>query len=59
MLVDSYGLLALCLDRRSAAAELGLQAGSGVTLVPEGAGSNVEPTAGVETPVELSRRGDQ
>jgi hypothetical protein len=70
MLVDSYGLLALCLDRRSAAAELGLQAGSGVTLVPEGAGSStgaggstgvgsVEPTPGVETPVELSRRGDQ
>ena len=71
MLVDSYGLLALCLDRRSAAAELGLQAGSGVTLVPEGAssktgaggntggGGNVEPTAGVETPVELFRRGDQ
>lgn len=59
MLVDSYGLLALCLDRRSAAAELGLQAGSGVTLVPEGAGSSVKPTSGVETPVELSRRGDQ
>jgi S-adenosylmethionine hydrolase len=62
MLVDSYGLLALCLDRRSAADELGLQAGSGVTLVPEGAGGSkgaVDSTSGVETPVELSRRGDQ
>jgi S-adenosylmethionine hydrolase len=71
VLVDSYGLLALCLDRRSAAAELGLQAGSGVTLVPEGAGGSAdaggsagalgrgEPISGVETPVELSRRGDQ
>ena len=37
LLVDSYGLLALALDRESAAAALGLHAGSGVTLVPEGA----------------------
>ena len=36
LLVDSYGLLALALDRESAAAALGLRAGSGVTLVPEG-----------------------
>jgi hypothetical protein len=34
LLVDSYGLLALALDRRSAAAELGLRAGAAVTLVP-------------------------
>jgi len=34
LLVDSYGLLALALDRRSAAAELGLRTGSPVTLVP-------------------------
>ena len=34
VLVDSYGLLALALDRRSAAAELGLRAGAPVTLVP-------------------------
>jgi S-adenosyl-L-methionine hydrolase (adenosine-forming) len=59
MLVDSYGLLALCLDRASAADELGLRAGSGVTLVPEGAGGLVEDPPGAETPVELSRRGDQ
>jgi hypothetical protein len=37
LLVDSYGLLSLALDRRSAAAEHGLQAGSPVTLVPPGA----------------------
>ena len=36
LLVDSYGLLALALDRRSAAAELGLRAGAAVTLVPPG-----------------------
>ena len=37
LLVDSYGLLALALDRRSAAAEYGLHAGSTVVLVPPGA----------------------
>jgi S-adenosylmethionine hydrolase len=36
LLVDSYGLLSLALDRDSAAAALGLHAGSAVTLVPEG-----------------------
>ena len=34
VIVDSYGLLALALDRRSAAAELGHRAGAAVTLVP-------------------------
>jgi S-adenosylmethionine hydrolase len=34
LLVDSYGLLALALDRHSAAAELGLRPGAPVTLVP-------------------------
>ena len=38
LLVDSYGLLALALDRRSAASEYGLHAGAAVTLVPPGAG---------------------
>ena len=37
LLVDSYGMLALALDRRSAAAEFGLRAGDAVTLVPPGA----------------------
>ena len=42
LLVDSYGLLALALDRESAAAALGLRAGSGVTLVPEGRATSRE-----------------
>jgi S-adenosylmethionine hydrolase len=37
VLVDSYGMVSLALDRRSAAAELGLHASSAVTLVPPGA----------------------
>lgn len=37
LLVDSYGLLSLALDRRSAAAEYGLAPGGAVTLVPPGA----------------------
>ena len=46
LLVDSYGLLALALDRESAAAALGLRAGSAVTLVPEGGGRDgSEPQA--------------
>jgi len=40
LLVDSYGLLALALDRRSAAAEYGLRAGGAVRLVPPGTGSS-------------------
>lgn len=54
--VDSYGLLALVLDRRSAAAELGLAAGDAVTLLPveeDGAGG---PPPGTSSPVELRRR---
>lgn len=34
LVVDSTGLLSLALDRRSAAAEFGLETGSAVTLVP-------------------------
>jgi S-adenosylmethionine hydrolase len=37
LLVDSYGLASLALDRSSAAAECKLQPGSAVTLVPPGA----------------------
>jgi S-adenosyl-L-methionine hydrolase (adenosine-forming) len=37
LVVDSYGLLSLALDRRSAAAEHRLRTGSAVTLVPPGA----------------------
>jgi S-adenosylmethionine hydrolase len=34
VLVDSYGLVSIALDRRSAAAELGVRDGSAVTVVP-------------------------
>ena len=34
LVVDSYGLLAVCLDRQSAFVELGLDVGEGVTLEP-------------------------
>ena len=37
VVVDSYGLVSLTLDRRPAAEELGLHAGSAVTLAPVGA----------------------
>ena len=37
LLVDSYGLTSLALDRASAAAAYRLRPGSGVTLVPPGA----------------------
>jgi hypothetical protein len=43
LVVDSYGLLSLALDRRSAAEELGLRAGSGVGL--GGPGREVQPMA--------------
>ncbi len=36
MIVDSYGLVSLALDRQSAAADCGLAAGSGITIVPSG-----------------------
>jgi S-adenosylmethionine hydrolase len=44
LVVDSYGLLSLVVDRGSAAAELGLAAGSEVTLEPAtDAGTNATP----------------
>jgi S-adenosyl-L-methionine hydrolase (adenosine-forming) len=39
VLVDSYGLVSLALDQRSAAVELGLRGGSGITLVPPPGGA--------------------
>ncbi|MGZ4677656.1 MAG: SAM hydrolase/SAM-dependent halogenase family protein [Acidimicrobiia bacterium] len=38
LLVDSYGLMSLALDRSSAAIDCGLRAGSAVTIVPPGGG---------------------
>ena len=49
MIVDAYGMLALSLDRRSAADELGLVAGDQVVLAPGGSPSPVS------TRVELRR----
>ena len=37
VIVDSYGLLTLALDRQSAAARHKLRVGSAVTLIPPGA----------------------
>jgi S-adenosylmethionine hydrolase len=39
VLVDSYGLISVALDRRSAAEELGLHSGSGITVVPPPGGA--------------------
>lgn len=50
LVLDSYGMLAVALDQRSAADELGLAAGDQVTLVPLD-----QPTA-PETPVSFGRR---
>src|SRR5439155_7934974 len=46
VVVDSYGLVSLTLDRRPAAEELGLRPGSAVTLgpVPPGGMGGVPPT---------------
>jgi hypothetical protein len=54
LVLDSYGLLALSLDQRSAAEELGLAAGDGVTLEPLAAGDG--GGSGVTTAVELGPR---
>ncbi|HUF83397.1 MAG TPA: SAM-dependent chlorinase/fluorinase [Acidimicrobiia bacterium] len=45
LVVDSYGLLSLALDRESAATTFGLRAGSAVNLVPEGASEPVNVDA--------------
>ncbi len=49
MIIDAYGMLALTLDRRSAAEELGLGAGDLVVLAPAG------PSPSVTTPIQLRR----
>jgi hypothetical protein len=53
LVVDSYGLVSVCVDRGSAAAELGLDVGDAVTLsTPDEAG---EPSSPPGTPVRLGR----
>lgn len=53
LLVDSYGLMAVVLDRASAADELGLHAGAAVTLEPVGDDDSARRTP---TAVTLGRR---
>jgi S-adenosylmethionine hydrolase len=52
LVVDSAGMIALVLDRRSAADELGIATGDPVTLTPLG---DEPPSAGVTTPITLRR----
>jgi S-adenosylmethionine hydrolase len=56
LVVDSYGLLSLALDRGSAAAELRLDAGSRVSLEPT---DEEPPTQTVDSPVVLSTKKQQ
>jgi S-adenosyl-L-methionine hydrolase (adenosine-forming) len=57
IVVDSCGMLALVLDQRSAAAELGIGPGDAVTLAPlaETPGSET-PSGGVTSPVTMRAR---
>jgi S-adenosylmethionine hydrolase len=54
VLVDSYGMCALALDRRSAATELRVHAGSPITLATERSAPAVNDEPGV--PIGLGRR---
>jgi S-adenosyl-L-methionine hydrolase (adenosine-forming) len=58
LITDSYGLVAVILDRRSAAEELGLDAGSAVRLEPfsDDDGAESVRRAPVASPVRLSAR---
>lgn len=56
LVVDSAGLLAVAMDQRSAAEELGLVAGDQVTLTPAAAGGDPGPGS-TSQPVELRRHG--
>ena len=48
LVLDSYGMLAICLDRRSAADELGIGPGDQITVTPLG-----EQPGGTGTKVTL------
>lgn len=57
LVLDSYGMLSVCLDQRSAAEEIGLAAGDQVTLSNLGdAGTASSMTSDVTTSVTLGRR---
>ena len=47
LVIDSYGMLAVCLDRDSAAERLGLGVGTAVSLYPGTAGASVAAAASV------------
>jgi S-adenosylmethionine hydrolase len=53
LVIDSYGLVSIAVDRSSAAEELGIGTGDEVQLAPAGH----EPPTGVVTPVSLTERG--
>jgi hypothetical protein len=56
LVVDSYGLLSVVVDRRSAAAELGLEPGTAVHLEAFDDTQEGEAPRGVTTAVEIGRR---
>jgi S-adenosylmethionine hydrolase len=53
LVVDSYGMLALACDRRSAAEELRVGPGDQITLEPVSDGERVQPSAPISQPVSL------
>jgi len=57
LIVDSAGMLTIAMDQRSAAAELGLDAGDQVTLTPADATVDGPPAGVTSQPVELRRHG--
>jgi hypothetical protein len=58
LVIDSYGMLALCVDRHSAAQELGLGTGSAVHLGPYADG-DAGGTPATTTAVRLTRSSDR
>ncbi len=60
LVVDAYGLVSVCSDRRSAASELGLGVGDGVTLgdvdSPGGAQGDARPATPTGAPATLTIR---
>lgn len=56
LVVDSYGLLSVVVDRRAAATELGLVPGTEVIIEPFGDADEAPTEAGVTTAVQIGRR---
>ncbi len=53
VITDSYGLLALAIDRQNAAAQLGARPGTRVAIIPPDTPGAMAPT---ESPIDLGRR---